>query len=139
MKHNERDGSLTFLTNHETFDGNSSTCFTGENTPLKLRFPWPTSNSNSLTFTVNVTGENLLCKNHNSWTGKNGLIVYVPLDYQVDSKFTGNFLSCNLKVEKATSCEYVCSCNNKMCQAFYVNLHDNYSSIKICEITTLLE
>ncbi|CAD5114083.1 DgyrCDS3231 [Dimorphilus gyrociliatus] len=136
---NEIDNIKTFLTNHAMFDKQLTTCKTITSTPLKIRFPWPTSGSANHNFSIRIDGENLNCYNSRilTLTGSN-IIVYVPLDHQINAVFEGNYLSCDLQSVNATSCNFSCNCRGKKCQAVYVNSQDYEERMKICEITKIL-
>jgi len=134
---NEADGQKSFHINHVTFDNDTSTCQLSKSNPFKIRFPWPTSNSDKLSFTVKLEGEALECLDYESWVGKNGLLVYVPLDFQVESTFNGNFKGCNIKTAGSTLCEYNCNCGTSYCQSYYVNFQDESETMKLCEVKTI--
>ncbi|CAD5126976.1 DgyrCDS14973 [Dimorphilus gyrociliatus] len=96
-----------------------------------------TANRESGTFQVNITGENLLCRNENEGIGNKGIFVYMPLENQVNGDFNGNFQSCRLINQNSTVCHYNCNCQLNTCQAVYVNLYDELEVLKVCEISYL--
>lgn len=108
----------SFLRNNTClFDNDVNTCRSGKRSPYKLRFPWPTSNTDKLEVTVKIDGKNLNCASYESNGFANKIMVYVPLDFQVQSNFKGNFMGCYLRIRKLNSFEYDCNCRGKICQA----------------------
>lgn len=132
------DGSQSFNTNHIIYDNDIATCFTSKKTPFKVRSPWPTGSSSKLDFIVKIIGKNLTCLDFKSWTGKNSVIVYVVLDFQIKSQFIGEFIFCELTKSSGNNCEYKCNCRGKLCQAYFIDLHDESESMTICEIQKII-
>lgn len=138
MIFDQSSNSQIFAVNHDMFDNNGSSCHWSKKFPYKVRFPWPTGISIKQDFIVKIYGENLKCFDYKYWNGKNGLIIYIPLDFQVKSQFNGNFMGCELRSSNETICNYKCSCQGELCQAYYIDLQDENESIKICEIEKII-
>ncbi|CAD5126749.1 DgyrCDS14804 [Dimorphilus gyrociliatus] len=134
----EKLGTKTVSKEHKFFDNDEMTCETIGKMPITVRFPWPSVDNSLSQFKVGIKGENLIC--YSGFQGKemNGIIVYLPLDHQINSSFNGNFIACNLILASPVECQYNCNCGDDFCQAFYSNINDKRELMKVCEIETII-
>ncbi|CAD5126529.1 unnamed protein product [Dimorphilus gyrociliatus] len=107
---------------------------------FSLRIPWPSVSTISPNFKLNIFGENLhKCIDLKNSLPPVGVLAYIPLDYQNDPIFIGNFLSCQLlNGDDNTVCEYFCSCQMDYCQSVYIKAITNTNNnMKICHYTVV--
>lgn len=102
---------------------------------FNLRVPWPTVDTDSFSFNVEIYGQNLQkCHNSQFALPEEGVVSYFSLDYQPDPSFFGNFHACKyLDGDNVNFCKFNCNCLTSHCTAVHLKVFGlTESNIQIC-------